>query len=164
MARTIAIGAAVAVAYVVAAQIGFRVAFVAEQVTTVWAPTGIAIATLLLWGLRLWPAIWLGAFVANAGAEAPLWTAMVVATGNTCEAVVAAWALRKVPNFDLRLRRVADVLALSESAQASRPPSVPRLVSRRCALRRCNRGTASPRSGPPGGGGTRSVRWSLLPP
>jgi hypothetical protein len=26
-------------AYVIAAEIGFRVAFVAEQVTTVWAPT-----------------------------------------------------------------------------------------------------------------------------
>ena len=64
--RTVLIGAAVAITYVAAAEIGFRAAFVAEQVTTVWAPTGIAIASLLIWGPRLWPAIWLGAFAVNA--------------------------------------------------------------------------------------------------
>ena len=53
-------------AYVVAAKLGFRVAFVAEQVTTVWPPTGLAEAALLLWGRSLWPAIWLGAFITNA--------------------------------------------------------------------------------------------------
>ena len=50
-------GLAVAVTYVVAARLGFRFALVAEQVTTVWAPTGIGLAALLLWGTRLWPAI-----------------------------------------------------------------------------------------------------------
>ena len=109
--RLIGIGVVVAAAYVVAAQLGFRVAFVAEQVTTVWAPTGIALATLLLRGLRLWPAIWVGGFLANAGSDAPLWTALLVATGNTCEAVAAAWALRRLPRFDESLRRVRDVLA-----------------------------------------------------
>jgi PAS domain S-box-containing protein len=107
----VAIGGAVAIAYVAAAELGFRLAFVAEQITTVWAPTGIAIATLLLWGQRLWPAIWLGAFVANAGSEAPLWTAVAVATGNTLEAVAAAWALRRLPRFDDALRRTADAAA-----------------------------------------------------
>ena len=87
--RTVLIGAAVAITYVAAAEIGFRAAFVAEQVTTVWAPTGIAIASLLIWGPRLWPAIWLGAFAVNAATNAPLWTAFVVATGNTLEAVLA---------------------------------------------------------------------------
>ena len=85
--RFIGVGVAVAVGYVVAAQLGFRLAFVAEQVTTVWAPTGIGIAALVLWGYNLWPAIWIGAFIANAGSHAPLWTDGIVATGNTLEAV-----------------------------------------------------------------------------
>lgn len=34
------VGLAVAIAYVGTAQLGFRLAFVAEQITTVWAPTG----------------------------------------------------------------------------------------------------------------------------
>ena len=111
-AGTVAIGGAVAVAYVAAAELGFHVAFVAEQITTVWPPTGIALAALLLGGLRFWPAVWAGAFLANAGSEAPLWTAFVLATGNTLEGVLAAWVLRRLPSFDDGLRRVPDVLAL----------------------------------------------------
>ena len=58
--RLAALGAGIAIAYILAAHVGFRLAFVAEQITTVWAPIGIAIAALLLWGIRLWPAVWLG--------------------------------------------------------------------------------------------------------
>lgn len=109
--RLIAIGIAVAAAYVIAAWVGFRLAFVAEQVTTVWAPTGIAQAALLLWGPVLWPAIWLGAFLANAITEAPLWTAAGVATGNTLEAIAAVSILRRVPGFDPTFQRIRDVVA-----------------------------------------------------
>src|SRR5437868_1537765 len=108
--RTVLIGAAIATAYVAAAEVGFRAAFVAEQVTTVWAPTGIAVASLLIWGSRLWPAIWLGAFAVNATTSAPLWTAFIVASGNTLEAVVATRMLRRIPLFDFGFRRVADAL------------------------------------------------------
>jgi len=109
--RQLGVGLAVALAYIVTARLGFRFAFVAEQVTTVWAPSGLAIAGLLIWGPRLWPAIWLGAFVVNAGTSAPFWTAFLVATGNTLEGVVAAWALRRILPFDPGFRRLADVLA-----------------------------------------------------
>lgn len=110
-ARAIAVNAAVAVAYVVAASVGFRVAFVAEQITTVWAPTGIALAVLLIGGLRFAPAIWLGALVANLGSTAPAWTAFVIATGNCLEAVVAVYWLRTLPRFEVGFGRIADVLA-----------------------------------------------------
>ncbi len=102
----------VTAAYVLAARLGFQVALVAEQVTSVWAPTGVALAAILLWGRKLWPAVWLGAFLANAGTSAPLWTAVIIATGNTLEAVVAARLLRSEPRFDPRLRRVGDVVRL----------------------------------------------------
>ena len=108
----------VAAAYVVTARLGFRLAFTADQVTTVWAPTGIAQAALLLWGPFLWPAVWLGALLANAGTDAPLWTAAAVATGNTLEAVVAALLLRRVPGFDPSLRRVRDGVAFGVIAAA----------------------------------------------
>ena len=109
--RLLSIGAAITLAYVASAQLGFQLAFAAEQVTTVWAPTGIAIAALLLWSARLWPAIWLGAFLANAATNAPLWTALVIASGNTLEALAAAWGLGRLQRFDPTLRRVTDVLA-----------------------------------------------------
>jgi PAS domain S-box-containing protein len=110
VARFLSFGVAIALAYVASAYVGFRLAVVAEQITTVWAPTGIALAAVLLGGVRVWPAIWLGAFAANASTTAPLWTAVVIATGNTLEAVAAAWALARVPSFDTAFRRVADVL------------------------------------------------------
>jgi signal transduction histidine kinase/integral membrane sensor domain MASE1/CheY-like chemotaxis protein len=111
-ARLIAIGAAVAISYVVTAKIGFQFAYVAEQVTTVWAPSGIGLAALVLWGPWLWPALWVGAFVANVGTNVPLWAAAAVATGNTAEAVAGAWALRRFARLDPRLGRIRDVLAL----------------------------------------------------
>src|SRR6185312_7087989 len=99
-ARRFAVGVCVILAYVAAAKAGFRVAFVAEQVTTVWAPTGIAISSLLILGPRLWPAVWLGAFAVNAATSAPLWTAFIVATGNALEAMVATHVLRRIPQFE----------------------------------------------------------------
>jgi len=68
--RLAAIALGLTTAYVIAARLGFQVAIVAEQVTTVWAPTGLSIAALLLWGRRLWPAVWLGAFLATKPAGA----------------------------------------------------------------------------------------------
>jgi PAS domain S-box-containing protein len=121
VAPALVTGILVGLAYTTAAQLGFRVAIVAEQITTVWAPTGIAIATLLLCGTRLWPAIWLGAFAANAGTSAPLWTAAILATGNTLEAVAAVWTLRRVPRFAPTLERVGDVIAFLIVAVAASP-------------------------------------------
>ncbi len=106
--RLVITGVCVAAVYVVAARLGFLASFVAEQITTVWAPTGIAVAALLLWGRRLWPAVWLAAFAGNAGTEAPVWTAVIIATGNTLEAVAAAWFLRRARGFDPGLGRLAD--------------------------------------------------------
>jgi PAS domain S-box-containing protein len=118
--RSVGIGAALALAYIAAARLGFRVAFLAEQVTTVWAPTGIAQAALLLWGLRLWPAVWIGAFLANAATSAPIWTDAGVATGNTLEALAAAWSLSRL-GFDPALCRTRDVIAFIILAAIASP-------------------------------------------
>ena len=121
IAPSLITGLAVAIAYVASAHLGFGLAFVAEQVTTVWAPTGIAIATLLLAGARLWPAVWIGAFTANAVTTAPMWTAVLIATGNTLEAVTAVWALRRLRDFTATLPRVSDVLAFLLLAVVAAP-------------------------------------------
>jgi PAS domain S-box-containing protein len=119
--RTAAIAAGAGVSYLAAAQLGFGAAFVAEQVTSVWAPTGIAQASLLLWGMRLWPAIWIAAFTANALANVSLVTAGGIATGNTLEAVVAALVLSRLPGFDLSFTRTRDAVAFIIVAVAASP-------------------------------------------
>src|SRR5262245_15516545 len=84
-----------AAAYFGAAKLGLTMAFVAEQVTAVWPPTGIALAALLSWGYRAWPGVALGAFLANATANEPFASAAGVALGNTLEALAGAWMLRR---------------------------------------------------------------------
>jgi PAS domain S-box-containing protein len=110
-ATRIGVGAALALAYFVTAHFGFRMAVVAEQVTMVWPPTGIAVAALLVYGSRFWPAIWIAAFAANAATAAPIWTAAGIATGNTLEAVTVAWTVSCLAGFDPGLRRTRDVVA-----------------------------------------------------
>jgi PAS domain S-box-containing protein len=119
--RTLAIVLAVGTAYFLAALAGFRAAFVAEQISIVWAPTGIAQAALLLWGFSLVPAIWLAAFAANATTGIPLWAAGGIATGNTLEAVAAAWLLSRVPGFNAAFKRVYDAGAFVLFAVVTSP-------------------------------------------
>ncbi len=101
-----------AVIYYGAARLGLTMAFVAEQVTAVWPPTGIALAALYFFGYRVWPSITLGAFLANVTAHAPLATAAGIALGNTLEALLGVWMLRRLVRFDPALGRVKDVLRL----------------------------------------------------
>lgn len=104
--------ALLAATYFGAAKLGLSMAFVAEQVTVVWPPTGVALAALLLFGYRLWPGISIGAFLANLSANAPIGTAAGIAVGNTLEALLGAWLLRRVVRFDTALERARDVFGL----------------------------------------------------
>jgi signal transduction histidine kinase len=107
-----AIIAAIALLYIASAKLGLALAFRAHQVTSVWPPTGFAIAVVFRLGLRRGiPGILLGAFIANATAQEPLGVAAGIAIGNTLEAIVGAALLRRL-DFDHRLARVRDVGAL----------------------------------------------------
>src|SRR5215212_6511195 len=75
--------AAVALVYFGAAKLGLSLAFTTRQVTAVWPATGIALAAVLLLGYRIWPGIFLGAFIANATQGEPSWTAAGIGVGNT---------------------------------------------------------------------------------
>jgi PAS domain S-box-containing protein len=88
--------AAVTCAYVAAGKLGLTLAFVHASATAVWPPTGIAIASLLLFGLRLWPAMLAGAFLVNVSNGGALPTSLGIAVGNTLEAIVAVMLTRRV--------------------------------------------------------------------
>ena len=95
--------------YTTAARAGLVLDAIAGFATLVWAPTGISIAALLLFGFRLWPAIFVGAFVANSLTGASVLAALGIACGNTLEAVVATAILSRTPGFRLGLDRLEDV-------------------------------------------------------
>lgn len=102
----------VALAYVIVARIGLSLDTVGGFATLVWPASGIALAALLLGGFRLWPAVAIGAFTVNYLTGAPALAAVGIAIGNTAEAIVGAYLLRKVPGFRCQLDRVRDVIAM----------------------------------------------------
>ncbi len=89
--RSAALAASIVVAYFVIARLGLRYATIGESISPVWPPTGLAIAALLMFGRAYWPAILVGAFLANAATNVPLAVAAVIAAGNTAEAFLAAY-------------------------------------------------------------------------
>lgn len=78
-----------AVVYIFVAKLGLNLAF--EQINTspVWPSTGIAISALLFFGTRCWPGIFLGALVTNMWTSTPIAASLMIASGNTLEAVFA---------------------------------------------------------------------------
>lgn len=101
-----------AAAYAATGILGLQLAALHPSVTLVWAPSGIAIAAVLLGGLRLVPGIALGAYIVNATTSAPPAFWIVTALGNPAGAIVGAYALQRV-GFRPQLDRVRDVLALA---------------------------------------------------
>ncbi len=94
--------------YFAAAKFGLSLASVHTNVSPVWPPTGIAIAAVLLLGYRAWPAILVGAFLANLLTPISMAAAGAIAIGNTLEAVVAAGALNAL-GLQNSLQRARDI-------------------------------------------------------
>lgn len=110
--------ALLAAVYVVVAKAGLSLDAVSGFATLVWPPTGISLVALLIFGIRLWPGVALGAFVVNLWTGAPVLVACGMAAGNCLEAVVGVALLRRV-GFRASLERPRDVLALVVLAAAA---------------------------------------------
>ncbi|MEZ0374527.1 MAG: MASE1 domain-containing protein, partial [Candidatus Sericytochromatia bacterium] len=86
-----------AVLYFFAARLGLLLAFENTNASPVWAPSGLALAALLLYGGRLWPGVFLGAFLANwislsaqpnSSFASLVLASGLIAAGNTLEALI----------------------------------------------------------------------------
>jgi diguanylate cyclase (GGDEF)-like protein len=108
--KQILIGMGVCAAYVLAAKLSLRLASVHPSATPVWPPTGIAIATLVALGLRFWPAIFMGAFLANVITAGSVLTSVGIATGNTLEALLASVLVMRFANGKHAFDRTWDIL------------------------------------------------------
>ena len=94
---------AVACIYFIAARSSLLLAVGDTNVSSVWPPSGIALAVILIWGYRIGPAIFLGALFANilvlkGVGIAPAYTiaaSICTATGNMLEAVIGAYLIRR---------------------------------------------------------------------
>lgn len=101
-----------ALVYIATARFGLSLGAVAGVATAVWAPTGISLAVLLIWGYRLWPGISVGALLSNLSVGVPFLAALGISLGNTLEAVLGVYLLTRFAKFHPSMERVKDILAL----------------------------------------------------
>jgi PAS domain S-box-containing protein len=88
----------VALAYFILAKLGLMLASVHPSATPIWPPTGLALAAVLLWGPRIWPAIFVAALAANATTAGTIASSAAIACGNTLEALVGGYLVRRWSN------------------------------------------------------------------
>ena len=108
---------AVAVLYFATARLSLLLAVGNTNVTSVWPPSGIALAAILLWGYRMGPAIFLGAFFANVlvlkstGLEPSYYLVVSLATaiGNMLEGMVGAYFIRRLAAKDNPFNTLKDL-------------------------------------------------------
>lgn len=104
--RWLALVLALAALYVATARLEPMLALPTEKKSpAVWPPAGIALTALLLFGHRVWPGVWLGAFLANFWdgfnavnpfpLSAHLFVSGGIATGSTLQALAGNFLLRR---------------------------------------------------------------------
>ena len=108
--RDFALLGGVALLYFLSAKLGLLLSLLANTVTLFWPPSGIALAALLLFGVRLWPAVLLGAWLANQATGFVI--ALEISIGNTLAAVLGCYLLRLFPGFNLSLISIRDIFIL----------------------------------------------------
>src|ERR1044071_2950152 len=120
-ARSRALLAAIALAaiYFVAGKFSLKLAFLHASASPVWPPAGIALAALLVFGFRLWPSIFIGAFLVNITTAGNVFTSLGIATGNTLEALVGAWLIERFAGGVRVFERAYDVFKFAFAAAGS---------------------------------------------
>ena len=77
--------------YFVVGKFGLMLASLHASASPVWPSAGIALAAILVLGYRLWPAIFVGAFLVNVTNAGDVATSFAIVTGNTLEELAGAW-------------------------------------------------------------------------
>ncbi|MET0214109.1 MAG: MASE1 domain-containing protein, partial [Vicinamibacterales bacterium] len=95
--------------YTLAGKLGLALAFVNASATAVWPPTGIALAAVLVFGPRVWPGIFLGAFPTKETTAGSVVTSLLIASGNTLEALVGAYLVNRFAGGRLAFENGRDI-------------------------------------------------------
>ena len=113
-----AIGA-LALIYFIAGKLALHLAFLHASASPVWPPAGIALAALLVLGFRVWPAIFVGAFLVNLTTLGNILTSLGIASGNTLEALCGAWLVNRFAGGARVFGRPQDVFKFALAALVS---------------------------------------------
>ena len=97
--------------YFGAGKLGLAIPFTSSNVSPIWPAAGIAVAAVLIWGIRVAPAIAFAAFLVNFLTGIPTPASVAIGLGNASSAVAAGYLLRR-SDFQTSLPRLKDVLKL----------------------------------------------------
>jgi len=78
-----------------AGQIGLRITDLHPPVSPVWPPTGVAFAALIFLGYRIWPELFIAAFLICISASTPLKASIAISIGETVSVVAGAYLVNK---------------------------------------------------------------------
>ena len=93
--KTFFINLCIFLIYTYLGKFGLSYAAINPSASAIWPPTGIALASFLIFGYRVAPAIFLGAFVVNITTAGTVETSIAIALGNTLEGVVGAYLVNR---------------------------------------------------------------------
>lgn len=127
--RRLVESACAAAAYYVSGQLGQAFALHPGNVAAVWPPSGIALALMLVLGPRIWPGVWIGAFLnsiwaflgpANTSTLAvAVPQSALIAMGATLQALIGTWLIRKWVGPENPLERPENVFRFVATAPVS---------------------------------------------
>lgn len=113
--------AGLAAVYFAAGKLGLSLAFVHASATAVWPPTGIALAAFLFLGPRVWPGVFIGAFLVNLTTAGSALSSAGIAVGNTLEGLLAAYLVERYANGRHAFEHLQDVLRFAVIAALLSP-------------------------------------------
>jgi PAS domain S-box-containing protein len=105
--------------YFLVAKLSLLAAIPPGYATSVWPPSGIALAAILLYGTRLWPGIWIGAALVNLTVQSSVVAALMIGTGNVIEAVAGAALIKNQMGVPRHFQRGEDVFKFVVLAAAA---------------------------------------------
>ena len=126
-ARNILLLVSVFAGYVVLGKLGVVLGPLTDSPGAVWPPSGFALATVILAGRHIWPAILAGAIFVHFSESANLLTAIAIGAGNTLEAIVGAALVERYAggaNAFLRTNHIFRFTAIAALASAPLSASI----------------------------------------
>ncbi|KTC98324.1 sensory box/GGDEF domain protein [Legionella geestiana] len=114
---------AVIVLYATSGFLGLMLSVPPGYATAIWAPSGIALSALLVWGLRALPGVFLGSLILNTCVSFQLSgqlidgtniaAGLITGTGASLQAAFGYWLVKRFVGFDNPLHLPRDILVFA---------------------------------------------------
>jgi len=108
--KNIALFALLTVGYFLSARLGVRLAFVQPYSTPIWLPAGGAIVAFLIFGYRVWPAVFLGSLLGHLTTIGFVSVSFLVPIGATIEGLAGAYLVNRFAHGVRAFDNAKDVL------------------------------------------------------